>query len=234
MEAQDDHAAAAEGRIARCPFAEWLPSPNFTPGWITPPRTRIQHSTVGTWGNSLAELQRPDADPVSAHFLLGLDGRIGQLVDTANRAWHARSANDFGFGLEYVDDGRHWDAVRTPEQYAAGARVNAWLARTHNIPNVAGTIDGHRIYVATACPSGLDLERIIRETVGGSMGFDPRNVPADLAWLDARIREIMLGEPHLTASALKRALTPYYAAPAKATKQKRPTRAQVRAGHGKG
>ena len=154
--------------MARCPFSEWIPSPNFST------RTRsvvgaLQHSTVGAWAPSLDELTRPDTTPVSAHFLIGLDGRLAQLVDTDDVAWHGRSANEQWIGIEHVDDRDHADPVRTPEQYATSARLNLWLSDMYDYLPDATTIERHRTFVNTACPSGLDVERIIIETQGGDM-----------------------------------------------------------------
>ena len=217
----------------RCPFAEFIPSPNHSKRSRSVLGT-LQHSTVSNWSSALAELTRDDASPVSAHFLIGLDGRLAQLVDTDNAAWHAISANSRWLGVEHVDDGRHWDPVRTPEQYAMSARLNRWLADTHNYQPSAATIERHRTFVATACPSGLDVERIIIETQGGDM--------AD--YVERAEFEAYVGDVRTTFEAVKNALHQHkhgiatftLALPRKARKvptAKRATRAQVRAGHGR-
>ena len=159
----------------------------------------------------------------------GFSGRIIQHVSLEDRAWHAMSANDFAVGIEHVDNGS-W-GWHPEETY----RLSAWLTRviaTHfGITINEQNCGPHSRYVPTACPARLDWSRIVYEAAGGDMAsFDPRNNVADLNFLDARIREIVLGEPALTASALKRALAPHYA-----TKQ--PTKKQtadVRRGHGRG
>jgi len=214
------------------PFAERLPSPNHSA------RTgsvlgALQHSTVGAWAPSLAELTREDSSPVSAHFLIGLDGRIAQLVDTSRAAWHAMSANGRRIGIEHVDDGDHADPIRTSEQYAASARVNRWCAETHGYVPDETTIEPHRVYVNTACPSGLDVERIIIETQGGDM--------AD--YIERAEFEAYVGDVRASFDAVKKALHEHRHGPATFTlalprkarrvSTKKPTRAEVRAGHGR-
>ena len=133
-----------------------------------------------------------------------------------------------------MDDGRHWDSVRTPEQYAMSARLNRWLADMYDYPVNSITIGRHSSYVATACPSGLDVERIIIETQGGDM--------AD--YVERAEFEAYVGDVRTTFEAVKNALHQHkhgiatfnLALPRKARKvptAKRATRAQVRAGHGR-
>lgn len=63
------------------------------------------------------------------------------------------------------------------------------------------------------------------------MGFDPRNVPADDEYLKQTVRNVVLGEPHLTASALQRALKPHFAVARPMTARQM---AEAGKGHGKG
>lgn len=157
--------------MARCPFAEWLPSPNYSLGRPGSVIGAMQHSTVSGYDAAVTYLRTArGSSSTSAHFVIRLsDGHIAQLVDTANQAWHALSCNARWVGIEHSDDGAHWDPVRTPAEYAASARLNLWLAQTHGYAPNADTIQPHRNCVSTACPSGLDIERIIIETIGGDM-----------------------------------------------------------------
>ena len=66
--------------------AEWAPSPNFG---VRRANYVILHHTSN---DTLAQAQRTLSDPersVSAHYLIGRDGRLLQLVDEHHRAWHA-------------------------------------------------------------------------------------------------------------------------------------------------
>lgn len=240
----------------RCPFAEWIPSPNYSGGFNEPVRTRLQHTTVGTWDQSLRTLTSVSAQ-VSAHFLIGFDGRLAQLVDTDNRAWHARAANEFAWGIEHVDNGKYWDGVRTPEQYATSARLNRWLGDIGKLQPTADTMERHLIYVNTACPDALDVERIILETAGGDMAdYVPRaDFDAFVAGMKntvAYIADRLAKDAHHTHGPSSEPIEPkaglkkrgalatlgdvdlsFLEPSAPPKKAKRPSAAAVRAGHGK-
>jgi N-acetylmuramoyl-L-alanine amidase len=64
----------------------WQPSPNFDQ---RRPNFVILHQTTNdTVAKALATLTDPQRE-VSAHYLIGRDGAVLQLVDEAARAWHA-------------------------------------------------------------------------------------------------------------------------------------------------
>ena len=66
--------------------ALWHPSPNFDqrrPNFIV-----LHQTTNATVDKALATLTDPQRK-VSAHYLVGRDGKVIQLVDEAARAWHA-------------------------------------------------------------------------------------------------------------------------------------------------
>jgi len=66
--------------------ALWQPSPNFDQ---RRPNFVILHQTTNdTVERALATLTDPERR-VSAHYLIGRDGAVMQLVDEASRAWHA-------------------------------------------------------------------------------------------------------------------------------------------------
>jgi N-acetylmuramoyl-L-alanine amidase len=65
---------------------EWIPSPNFDerrPGFVI-----IHHTSNDTAARAIRILTDP-ATRVSAHYVIGRDGRLVQLVDERSRAWHA-------------------------------------------------------------------------------------------------------------------------------------------------
>ena len=72
----------------RNPLARWEPSPNFEP---RRPVIIVLHATEqGSAEQSLRTLQTANrGGKVSAHYLVGDDGRIYQLVADGDRAWHA-------------------------------------------------------------------------------------------------------------------------------------------------
>lgn len=87
------------------------PSPNVSerrPNYII-----IHHTTNDSVERALATLTSP-AREVSAHYLIGRDGRIIYLVDELKRAWHAgdsywggnRDINSASIGIELDNNGR--------------------------------------------------------------------------------------------------------------------------------
>jgi N-acetylmuramoyl-L-alanine amidase len=89
---------------------EWLPSPNF--GERRPNYVILHHTSSATAAHAAAVLTAP-ASGVSAHYLIGRDGRLFQLVDERMRAWHAGESswggnadlNSASIGIELDNDG---------------------------------------------------------------------------------------------------------------------------------
>ena len=65
---------------------EWRPSPNFDAR--RPNLVVIHHTTDETAEEALGTLTNPERK-VSSHYLVGRDGKVFQLVDEKDRAWHA-------------------------------------------------------------------------------------------------------------------------------------------------
>lgn len=94
------------------PLASWLPSANFN---ARKPMLIVLHYTEQhSVQESLDTLRDSNSDGrVSAHYLVGADGRIYQLVDENARAWHAGSGrwgeitdvNSASIGIEIDNDG---------------------------------------------------------------------------------------------------------------------------------
>lgn len=80
--------AACANAPQRNPLAEWVPSPNFE---ARRPVIIVIHATEqGSAEQSLKTLRTANSKgKVSAHYLVGDDGRIYQLVADGDRAWHA-------------------------------------------------------------------------------------------------------------------------------------------------
>jgi N-acetylmuramoyl-L-alanine amidase-like protein len=158
----------------------WMPSPNFWPGrkghsMAVAPSYIVLHTTVGTKEAAAARFLDPNSQ-VSAHYIVGLDGSVTQMVSEANAAWHAgtEAMNLDSIGIEH-EDGGDFNGPRPDALYAASAAlVRAIVGRypgalaidtQHVIP--------HRQVVATACPDALDVARIIRQAqTGGGFQMD--------------------------------------------------------------
>ncbi|HXS52544.1 MAG TPA: N-acetylmuramoyl-L-alanine amidase [Usitatibacter sp.] len=88
----------------------WVASPNFDER--RPNLVVIHHTSDDTVEKALATLTDP-LRQVSAHYLVGRDGRIWQLVDERKRAWHAgvshwgadTDVNSDSIGIELDNDG---------------------------------------------------------------------------------------------------------------------------------
>jgi N-acetylmuramoyl-L-alanine amidase len=90
---------------------EKRPSPNFDarkPNYVV-----IHHTSDNTAEDALRTLTSP-VRKVSAHYLIARDGRVMQLVDDAERAWHAGESswggtddlNSASIGIELDNNGR--------------------------------------------------------------------------------------------------------------------------------
>jgi N-acetylmuramoyl-L-alanine amidase len=102
-------ACASQVQRASIP-TQWRPSPNF--GERRPHLVIIHHSGDDSTGKALRTLTDPERE-VSAHYLIGRDGVIYQLVDERARAWHAGESqwganndlNSSSLGIELDNNG---------------------------------------------------------------------------------------------------------------------------------
>lgn len=103
---------AACAHAPRNPMARWVPSKNFGPR--QPVLIVIHHTEQDSVAESLATLRGAnDGGPVSAHYLVGKDGSLYQLVSDRDRAWHAGAGawgtitdvNSASIGIELDNDG---------------------------------------------------------------------------------------------------------------------------------
>lgn len=93
-------------------------SPNHSSRNGALPKVIVLHSTGGGFASAVSWLKNPNSR-VSAHYVVAKDGRITQLVDTSECAWHAgnslwhghKDVNSISIGIEMEHfDGRDdWD-----------------------------------------------------------------------------------------------------------------------------
>ena len=96
------------------PGAIWHPSPNHGPrrDGLRPALVVLHFTEMTSADAALARLCDPAAE-VSAHYLIGRDGRVWQMVDEQQRAWHAGAGdwqgrgdvNSRSIGIELDNDG---------------------------------------------------------------------------------------------------------------------------------
>ncbi len=105
-------ACASAPQVAPNPAPEWHPSPNYD---ARSAQMIIIHQTeMESAEAALLTLQtRNSGGRVSAHYLIGKDGRLYQLVAESQRAWHAGASrwgsatdlNSGSIGIELDNDG---------------------------------------------------------------------------------------------------------------------------------
>lgn len=103
--------------------------------------TIVIHATEHPdWETSLQKLAH--APGRSAHYLVGRDGRIVQLLPESYVAWHAgnRDFNLRSIGIEHVGLASE---PFTEAQYAASARLVGYLVARYGIPNDRAHVIGH-------------------------------------------------------------------------------------------
>ncbi len=126
-------------------MATWVPSKNYD---IRKPQLIVLHFTnQGSVQQALDTLRSANyGGPVSAHYLIGRDGHIHQLVSDVDRAWHAgpgrwgtiTDVNSASIGIEIDNDGH---VPFPPAQIAAVISLLSDLTARWNIPRAQ--IIGH-------------------------------------------------------------------------------------------
>jgi N-acetyl-anhydromuramyl-L-alanine amidase AmpD len=164
------------------PKAVWRPLADHSePGNLADKRQIIPHITEGPTAAGAIETFRTSQRPhrTSAHAVIDRDGTIYQLVDFQDIAWHASQVNHHAIGIEHValsapgaanlnrktGTTRYEAMPATEAQYAASARLIAWLAKLLQLPIdrkhirthwEASPADGHEL----CCTGALDPDRL--------------------------------------------------------------------------
>ncbi|OPZ83918.1 MAG: 1,6-anhydro-N-acetylmuramyl-L-alanine amidase AmpD [bacterium ADurb.Bin429] len=144
------------------------PSPNHgARPKVAKPEVIVLHSTACAYRVAVRWLCDP-ASQVSAHFVVGRDGRIVQLVPLARVAWHAgvsewrgrARVNNFSIGIEmeHFDGRQDWPET----QLAAVAALCRELMRRYRIPieNIVSHAEIARPRGRKVDPVGFPWERL--------------------------------------------------------------------------
>jgi N-acetylmuramoyl-L-alanine amidase len=138
------------------------------------PRGIVLHTTAGSFDSAVNWFSRPESG-VSAHYLVGLDGRVAQFVEEEDTARHAgrvsnptaslydgTDPNLYTVGIEFEDGGEP-ERVRRPDaQYDTGAALIAAIAGRWRIPLDRKHVVGHReLTDRKTCPGNLDLDALV-------------------------------------------------------------------------
>jgi len=122
----------------------------------------VDHWTVVMFEGAIRRFKDP-ASILSAHYVIGQDGRIAQLVSEDDTAYHA---GRFEVNLRSIGIEHEAGPAMAPSEalYAASARLHLEIAVRHGLDLAVGTtVLPHHAIVPTECPGTLDLERIVRE-----------------------------------------------------------------------
>jgi hypothetical protein len=132
------------------PEAEWKSADvsNFSQANRDP--TSIQyiviHAMYGNVNGTISHFQDPIQD-VSAHYLIGRDGRVVQMVNESDIAWHAGDwdYNVRSVGIEHEDLQGYLDdpSWATEGLYQASAMLVRYLCEKYDIPRDRSHIIGH-------------------------------------------------------------------------------------------
>jgi N-acetylmuramoyl-L-alanine amidase len=122
----------------------------------------VDHWTVVMFEGAIRRFKDPNSQ-LSAHYVIGQDGRVAQLVSEGDTAYHA---GNYGVNLRSIGIEHEAGPAMAPTDalYAASAELHAMIAVRHGLDLAVGTtVLPHRAIVPTECPGTLDLERIVRE-----------------------------------------------------------------------
>ena len=118
----------------------------------------VIHITDGgsSINGTIGWFQNPEAK-VSAHYVIGQDGEVVQMVRHNDVAWHARSANGNSIGIEHCANTR--GLMPTAAQMCASAALATWLCDTYGIPvdrtHVLGHSEADTGTTHTGCPNSV-------------------------------------------------------------------------------
>lgn len=117
----------------------WAPARNFAPRTERDIRFVVIHITGGPALHEGPAIDQFRSSAASAHYIVNREGSITQMVreqDIANHVDNLHSvSNAHSIGIEHVNP---WNVDQhmepTPAQYAASARLVAWLCKCYAIP----------------------------------------------------------------------------------------------------
>jgi N-acetylmuramoyl-L-alanine amidase CwlA len=198
-------------------MSSWIASPNFSPGrdghsMTLAPSYIVLHTTVGSKQAAIARFVNGDPNQrggrASAHYIVGLDGSLTQMVREEDAAWHAGNyeINLDSIGIEH-EDGGDYNGPRTDALYAASSQlVREIVARYPKALSIdRAHIRKHKEVsdAPTACPDALDVDRILRQAAApqGAPTVNPANLldqvraQRDQAWMRLeQIRQLSTGD----------------------------------------
>jgi hypothetical protein len=124
---------------------------------ITDGGSRIT-GTIGWFQNPNQRNARNQPIHVSAHYVVGRDGEVVQMVRNNDIAWHANAANGHSIGIEHVANSTR-RLLPTDDEYRGSARLVAWLCCQFGLPinrtHVLGHAEADTHTTHTDCPNSV-------------------------------------------------------------------------------
>jgi len=128
------------------------PSPNFDNRTLPVSLLVLHYTGMESGAAALERLCDPEAK-VSAHYMVGEDGNVTQLVDEHKRAWHAgvsewqgeRDINSASIGIEIVNGGHDYPDAQGALPLFPEVQIDIVIALSHSIIAQYGplTLLGH-------------------------------------------------------------------------------------------
>src|SRR3990167_7555799 len=150
----------------------------------------IIHSIVGSAASAIATFKKPDRI-ASSHYIIAWNGIVTQMVNDEDTAYHAGdwTTNTQSIGIEH-DDQAQPNIKRPAELYTASASLVFNLCKKYKIPISRTYIKKHSQISATACPAGLDIDRIVREAKAKEVNMAQTWYEKDIAAKAAEIANL--------------------------------------------
>ncbi|MBI5332855.1 MAG: N-acetylmuramoyl-L-alanine amidase [Candidatus Aenigmarchaeota archaeon] len=118
---------SGSGKPAVIDVTNTIPSTNFAKERSGKIDSIVMHDTAPC--DSALKTYQTEGAKISAHYLICADGRIYQLVNDEDRAYHAPPFNDRSIGIEHESTSQGWtDAMMT-----ASSQLTRWLADRYGI-----------------------------------------------------------------------------------------------------
>ncbi|MCX4860847.1 N-acetylmuramoyl-L-alanine amidase [Streptomyces canus] len=106
--------------------------------------TIVIHDTESTAASAINSFQQPSTY-ASAHYVIGADGSVTQMVPTKDVAWHAgnKYVNDHSIGIEHEGYALDYGTWYTEQEYQSSVALVGYLAQKFDIPLDREHIIGH-------------------------------------------------------------------------------------------
>lgn len=128
---------------------------HYTPGRTQKIDKIVLHHNAGNL--SIADCYRVwQTREASAHYQVDSSGRVGQLVNDWDTAWHAGNANPSSIGIEHAND-RMGPWTISEAALDAGAHLVAALCKMYGLgePRWLVNVYPHSYFMATSCPGEI-------------------------------------------------------------------------------